>query len=84
MTMKATAPDELAELTAKLRRIDELEKEVAPSGVSFAVRGQEDVTESHKVKPVADKLLAADIAIDVLETRKKILADLREQGLLAD
>lgn len=82
--MKSDHDSRLKELEEKLDRIDRLEKDVAPSGVSFAVIGQEKVSTDHDVPRISDSLEAADAAIEVLESRKAILAELEESGAFGD
>ena len=76
MNNTAIAPEQKhLELTEILNRIDALEKELAPSGVSFSTKGQDQVLESasHECAYVADSLGAATAALKILENRRSAL-----------
>ena len=66
----------IVQLKEKLTRIEALEAEVAPKGVSFAIRGQEDLAAntSNCVVSLRDPIAAADAVIVVLEDAKGVMA----------
>ena len=74
--MKTDNTDTVQHLEQKLRTIAQLESQVAPKGVNFALRGQEDAScFSTSIGTLRDPIAAADAVIRVLEDARSMMAE---------
>ncbi len=77
--MKSDNATIVTRLEEKLHQVAELERVVAPKGVNFAVRGQEDCSStSAAIAKVTDPLAAADSVIAVLTDSKALIDEAEE------
>ncbi len=78
--MSNSNKNSIEELRTKLKTISDLEKTVAPKGVSMIVRGQEDPMNMAEPN-LRDAIVAADAVIGALKRAKEYMDDLQETRL---